>query len=203
MVFYISSIKSRYAFLPVSFNIESKKAGHMACIVVDTKNMKFYLYDPNGKSSYFNNIFAEAAKRNIDPHFDASDLYFDGHILIDTLMSGYISDINDKFGVKYEYVPSKVWNPLGKVLNPPFSKGTVIGSGHCVITTILFLHYLHITGGNIKETFERLGSLNNEELVYLINGYSYWVYQLLEPIFNSKMKNPMYRKMMNELQTED
>ena len=192
LILYLDDIKSRYVFLPIAFSSENKKDGHHTSLIIDKKENKFYLYDPNGRSSYFNNIFAESANTLTNSAnasvINTSDFYFDGHELIDILMKGYVDDIKRKFGVKYEYVTSNIWNPLKKVLNPTFDKNSLIGSGHCVITTILFLHYLHVTNYNVAEAYQQLGSLNTNELIYLINGYSCWAYQTLRPLFDKRQK---------------
>lgn len=205
IIFCISDIKSRYVFFPVSLSSEIKKKAHQTSVIIDTSDNNFYLYDPNGKSSYFNDMFVEVIKKNaedsnIETKIDLSDFYFDGHELVNILMDGYVNDINGKFGTKYKFVKSSVWNPTNKVINPTFDKNVIIGSGHCVIMTILFLHYLHITSEDIKETFEKLGNLKSEELIYLINAYGFWVYQTLKPLFDKKMLNPKYKKTMDELQ---
>lgn len=207
LIFYIGDIKSKYIFLPVSFSSENGKSGHQTSLIIDTINKRFYLYDPNGESSYFNNIFVEAVKKNmkgsqIENNININDLYFDGTELIDILIKGYLNDIKEKLDIVYEYIPSDIWNPSKKVLNPSFGKNIIIGSGHCVITTILFLHYLHITGEDIRDAFERLGTLSSGELIYLINSYSYRIYQTLKPNFDNKMGNPKYKEMIDNLKDE-
>jgi hypothetical protein len=212
LIYYLGDtenfLNNRYLFFPVNFTSENKRAGHMACLIIDIKENKIYLYDPNGISSYFNNIFAEMVKKsyannnnenNEDEHNAIfSEYYFDAHELIDILIEGYVDDIYKRLGIKYEYISSKIWNPSKCVLNPSFDSNVIIGSGHCVVTTVMFLHYLHLTNDDIKNVFQKLGSLNTNELIYLINSYGYWLYVILEPILNKKMKNPMYAKVIKE-----
>lgn len=210
LIFYIGDIKSKYIFLPIIFNSENKKSSHLTSLIIDKVSQKFYLYDPNGKSSYFNDIFAKIIKKeNIysDIYSDIfsdiySDIYsdfnFDGNELIDILIQGYVNDIREKINIQYEYVSSKIWNPMNNVINRSFNDNTIIGSGHCVVTTFLFLHCLCLTNDNIKETFWQLSNLNTEELLYLINSYSYWIYQTLKPIIDKKMKNPSYKKIIDD-----
>lgn len=209
LIFYIGDIKSKYIFLPIIFNSENKKNAHLTSLIIDKVSQKFYLYDPNGRSSYFNDIFSQIIKKENVADFSNiysniysdfySDFNFDGNELIDILIRGYVNDIKEKLNIQYEYVSSKIWNPMNNVINRPFHDNTEIGSGNCVITTFLFLHYLCLTNDNIKDIFWRLSGLDSGELLYLINNYSYWIYQILEPVINNKMKNPDYKKRFDEL----
>jgi hypothetical protein len=187
---------SRYVFFNVSLSSENKDAGHRTCLLIDTHRCEAYLYDPNGNTTFFNNIFSEEATKHGMKY--TNDLYFDGHIAINKLFEGYFDDLKTRLGTTIKFVPSDKWNPNKYVLNPSFSSKVVIGSGHCVITTIMLIHVLHLTQEDLSLVFKELGKLSDEQLIYVINGYSCSVHNLMKNKFDQYMQNSRYRKTIEE-----
>lgn len=192
LILSLSETENRYFFVPVLFSTENRKSGHIVCLIIDIIQKHFYLYDPNGKSTFFNNIFSEFIG------VDTYDLYMYNDELIDILIQGYVNEFNKKLDLNYKFVSSKIWNPYYKIFNTTFDENSLIGSGHCVITTILFLHYLMLTNLDVQNAFNILISLNNEERAFIISSYSCWLYEIYKPYFDKKMNNIEYRKLINE-----
>jgi hypothetical protein len=176
--------KKRYIYIPMCFSINDLKHGHQTSLIVDTFDFKVYLYDPNGQSNYFNNIHALKYLKDLGVNFDKNNqddqrllhsMYFDGTELVDKLLCGYFKIISDMIGVKYTYIPQDLWNPFNKTLNPKFNN-SLIDSGHCVITTILILHYLHISQSDVTTIYTAFTNLSEDDLLYIINGYTLGIY---------------------------
>jgi len=196
-MFYLSDSSeindtSRYIFLNVSLSSENREAGHRTCLIIDKQRAESYLYDPNGETTFFNNIFAEEATKCGVEY--TNDLYFDGHTAINKLFEGYFGDLKERLGTTLKFVPSNIWNPNRYVLNPSFSSNVLIGSGHCVITTIMLIHILHLTQENLSTIFKELGKLSKDLLIYTINGYSCSIHNLMKDTFDKYMENTNYRK---------
>jgi len=203
---YLSDVSTRYVFFSATLESENKKVAHMACLIVDRLKNEAYFYDPNGSSTFFNSIFVDEAKKQ-GLTGDLDDLYFDGSTAINNLFVGYFKDINDKVGLNIKFVPSTSWNPKKYVLNPSFDKNVLIGSGHCVITTILFMHLLNSTSQdiNVKDIttiFNMLGSLEDDELIYIINGYSCGIYNIMRDVFDEYMQNDNYKKIIDSVDSD-
>lgn len=179
----------KYVFIPLSFSSEYDEYLHMSCLIFDIINNKVYLYDPNGRSTYFNDIVIDAFIKNNKMKKEELDkelmreLYIETSDLVDKLMEGYLNEINKVFNVKYTFISSRTWNKYNRVINKSFNN-SVIGSGHCVITTIMLLHYLSLTEDELKIVFENITKLNDEELIYIINCYSNWMYNNIICNFN-------------------
>lgn len=219
---YMISIKNRYIFLPLSLFSVNLGAGHQTCLIIDKKKKESYLYDPNGKTTFFDNIFliqfkTHISKNNDSLHYQQKfdeelfdiisenknmsedekkiffdnmhldnndskslDLSFDGETKINKLLEGYFNELNLKTGIDIKFIEQKKWNQKQYLLNKSFGKQTVLKDGHCVITTLLFIHYLFLVEDDIKNVIEILGTLNHNELAYVINGYGTGISDLLK-----------------------
>jgi len=195
---YINKINKRFVFISLSFSVESQTSGHQTGIIVDKKIMKIYLYDPNGRSTFFDNIFYKNAKKN---NYISKDLHFDGHKLIDRLMKSYVEKLND-FDADFEYVPSKIWNPNNKVINK-YVNNSIFGNGHCVITTFMFQHYLQLVDTNMMSAFDKLSNLSEDETFNVINNYSFCVFQILQPYYIKRLKNKSFVEALNKQKSDD
>jgi hypothetical protein len=197
MMLYISENcknNKRYVFIPVVFTMNGTNFGHQTALIFDSIQYKVFLFDPNGRSTYFNYMFVHQVlgdQKNKTPEepLDLSkidkdlinELYIEGDKLIDDMLSGYVKLLNDMFDTKYIFESSYVWNPKKFAINPHFAN-SLIGSGHCVITTILILHYLHVTNMDITDVFSKFGNLNQTELLYLINAYTLGIFNIVKYI---------------------
>lgn len=55
---------NRYVFIPIVFSTEIHENGHATMLAFDVISKKVYFLDPNGKSSYFDNIMLKYAEKN-------------------------------------------------------------------------------------------------------------------------------------------
>lgn len=193
MLFYLSDINTRYVYFHAILTCENKNCNHQVCLIIDRLKNEAYFYDPNGRSSYFDNIFIDEAKKHGLTE-NLNDLHFDGESAINDMFKSYFAEIKNKVGIDIKFVPSIIWNPQNYVINPSFDKEVLIGSGHCVITTILFVHLLNILQEDITVVFNLLGQLSKEQLIYIINGYSCGIYNVMRNIFEKYMQNEKYKK---------
>lgn len=196
---FVSKVNKRFVFVPLNLSIEGQTSGHQTGIIVDKKIMKIYLYDPNGHTTFFNNIFCHTAKKNNCTNVD--DLQIDGHDMVDRLMKSYVDELN-KFDAGFEFVSSNIWNPNNKVINK-YVNNSIFGNGHCVITTFLFQHYLQLIDTNMMSAFNEVSSLSQDEIFNLINNYSYCVFQILQPYYNKRLQNKKFVEALNKLKDED
>jgi hypothetical protein len=189
MNFILDNQNNNYTFLPIYFWSNAVEHGHQTMFVIDNKKSKIYLFDPNGKSTFFNDILLRKIcgidKKEKNFNFEKIDIslkneyYIDVSKYVDLLLQEYIRNINRDFGSVYEYIPSSLWNPHRHVINRIELNKSLIGTGHCVVASVLFVHYLVITNetsdskisADFSSTYYKLGSLTNDELIYLINGY--------------------------------
>lgn len=171
------SRNKRYTFMPITFGHEYTDSGHMTSLIFDNREYKVYLYDPNGRSTYFNTIYIDAYLKNGGKMENSlrKDMYVSTENLLNALIKSYVDELYNKYRIKYEFIPSNNWNKNDGVLNKNFKK-SVIGNGHCVIITIMFLHYLSITEDNVENIFNKLTNVCDEELLYIINCYSMGIY---------------------------
>jgi hypothetical protein len=141
--------KSRYLAIPVSLDPEYKEkysAGHACTLIFDNVQSQVYFFDPNGVTTFFG---------------------WENEILVDELFYQYF----ETFG-SYKYVGRNVYNPAKLCLNRQFAGSSIENSGNCMITSILFAHYLCVTQLDIAQGIEIIGSLTDSDLLTVINGYS-------------------------------
>ncbi|AYV78884.1 MAG: hypothetical protein Edafosvirus43_5 [Edafosvirus sp.] len=178
----------RYIFLPLSMNVLSKDAGHMTCLAVDVSKKHLYLIDPNGSSSYFNNMFNEMLKNNLKKEKNIPDeikldellddsIYFDVSMLVDDLFVGYCKEL-EKCGFKYTFIPSSKWNSKQYHINKSVNNA-IIKNGHCLITSVMIAQYMNLTNSEPSEVYELFAQLTDDELLNFINGYTMWIYKML------------------------
>lgn len=173
---YINSHETtQYLFFPLVASIEVKgESGHALCVVVDTKRRELYLMDPNGKTSYYDNILVRFSKNNTDLHIPdefIEDMYIDSSFKIDQLFKCYLDDINKYLDHPLKFISSFDWNPLRGVLNRKLSDG-ITDSGNCVAITIFLMHYLSLTNSSLINVYKQLLKYTDEELSSIINSYS-------------------------------
>lgn len=179
---------NRYVFVPVIFATEIHEAGHATMLVFDVISKKVYFADPNGKSSYFDDLMIIQAKKTKEEWMTEElfnefygQSYINSEPLIEKLLTFYISELNESFGLTYEFVPRINYNKMSYSINQSYSKETVIGSGHCVILSIMIAHYL-TSNSDIEHIFADFGKLRVEEKVQLISSYSVGIYNVVSQI---------------------
>jgi len=148
-----------YIFIPLNYGNNANDNSHQSMIMFDNRNMKIYNIDPNGKSDYFNNIFD-------------NDMSFE----IDTLLCNYFSDLKI-FNINYEYIYSHVWNNKKIALNISF-KNEYVGSGHCVIFSLMLIHLISVLKISSNKAFEMFSTLSESEILFLIKEYSIGMYNI-------------------------
>lgn len=172
----------RYLFFPFVASVEVKnESGHALCIVIDTKLNEMYLMDPNGKTSYYDDVLIRFSKSISDLHIPDEfirEMYIDSSSKINKLMSCYVDDLNKYLDTKLRFVPNTEWNVMGKALNRKLGDG-VIQSGNCVAMTIFLMHYLTLTQSSLKSVYSAILKYSDTELSHIIDSYSLSIYNLL------------------------
>lgn len=147
----------RYLAIPITFNPEYgvNNSSHACTLVIDNALQEIYFFDPNGTIGYFGN---------------------DSEYLLDFLMEKYFEDFELKYSMGYRYIHTKKVNSLGLCLNRKFEGSSIENFGNCMILSILFVHFLHLTQKTAYDGVQILGSLNNSSLLHIINNYSVGFY---------------------------
>lgn len=181
----------KYVFMPFVFLSELTTIGHFSLIIFDVIDKQVYFADPNGTTSFFNNIFYDIAKTqtksmsssttdsmlNFYPDmFD--DMYVDSELIVETVIEHYINKLNECAGYEYKFIKRNQWNPIGYTINKSY-EGTYIGSGHCVAIGTLIANYCQIKKCNPIEIYTLLSKLSKSEIIELINSYSIGMYNIL------------------------
>jgi len=91
--------------------------------------------------------------------------------LVEILFQTYIADLNSKFDTNFEFVSRQIWNKSKFSVNSPLPT-SVIGSGHCVISTILIKHLLHMSQLDVIDVIKTLGIIPADTNIEIINNYS-------------------------------
>lgn len=168
--------KQRYTYLPSVYGSEIHRTGHQSVIIFDKVKKEVILFDPNGRSTFFDDV---------EIRFGGKDR-IDSSILIDMIMAGFVDRFNNDTGLKYRYIPSSIWNPKKLIINRRFEK-SIIGSGFCVITTILYVHLLALTEFDISVAYEMIASLSDDEMLYIISSYVSGMYEIFDPLISQKI----------------
>lgn len=165
---WLLSSKKRYSFFPVYMckNIKGESA-HIGNIVFDNEKLKVYYLDPNGSLKFFNKIKGD----EID-----TEKYFE------EIMNLYLSSINSLLDRKYKFINSKYWNKNMYVFNKNFNT-SVIGSGHCFISSVMISHYIALMDKKeieLEHIYNLFVSLTDDERLYLLSSYSSHLLHLIE-----------------------
>lgn len=168
---WLLSSKKRYSFFPVYMCKNTKgESAHIGNIVFDNEKFKVYYLDPNGNLSYFNKICND---KEID-----TEKYFE------QIMKLYVSSINDVMDTKYEFLNSTYWNKDKYIFNKIFNT-SVIGSGHCFISSIMISHYMALMDKkdiDLEHIYKLFVSLTDDERLYLLSSYTSHLLHIIESI---------------------
>lgn len=175
-----------YISIPVIFGSEVHTIGHFCILTFNIVTMEVFFIDPNGKSTYFDNIFHAISKKNnhiddpwIKQYTYSDEMYINSEKLVENMIELYIADLNTAFGTKYKFVKRAQWNVKGYAINKNFD-ASLIKSGHCVCIGTLIANYLHITKESPSNIFDKLSKMETSEIIELINSYSCGIYELLQ-----------------------
>lgn len=189
---------NRYVFIPVSMTSEIYEKGHYSIIIFDIIEKLVYFADPNGKTSFFNNIFYTYSRmcpkkekcndaivdNSIKPNQDnldysmLEDMYIDSEDLIEKMFELYIENFNITTGSCFKFVKRNTWNQNGNTINKTYN-GSVVGSGHCLALGVLIANYCHIKKCVPNEIYELFSKLSTSEIIELINSYSIGLYNIM------------------------
>ncbi|CAH6421482.1 Hypothetical protein KVN_LOCUS294 [uncultured virus] len=147
-------------FLTFNYNCGAKNFAHQAGFLIDNNNKKIFLIDPNGSPSYFNNIIGS----KID-------------YIIEKMLYDYFSLLK-LFDLNYEYIYTFHWNQKEIYMNK-FFNNDFLGSGHCVILTLMIIYLVNELDKPIDQIYEIFDKLEDEEILYLIKIMTSCVYCLL------------------------
>jgi hypothetical protein len=162
----------RYVFVPLIFNSEINESGHFTFLIFDVLNNKVYIMDPNGESSFFNDVMILHAKKN--KTFKDTELeMMSAHMIINSeqLINIYIKKLNIDFGLTYEFISRTIWNPLNLVLNKHLDNSGIPG-GNCVIISTILMYYLINKQSELIEPYKLLSEISSEQMIQIINGCS-------------------------------
>lgn len=235
-------LDNKYIFISITFFCESITCGHQVILAFNNPEQKVYLIDPNGKPTFFNNMFTEQlikktkkskyAEEIITNYVDSigvnmnmvkklsnkqefielciegcCELYkthrFNTLITCDELkneiktlccnietnlycrIDEYIEKMLDQYikslmleDIEYRYIYTKTWNEKNICINKHFPNSS-IGNGHCVIISLLLIHYMVITKCEPYEIYKILNNLTDEQILTIINNYSANLYELM------------------------
>ena len=178
----------KYVFLPIIFsnNNEIKYPFHYSALIINLFNNKIYLFDPNGKNTYFNNFFVDYYVNYSDENYEdklknSSKYKIDTQYFMELFFKQYFDDFNKISNIKFQFVKCSLWNENNVSLNRKF-QNSFIGTGHCVITTHLFGHYLITSQDDIDYVIKLFGDINDHDLLNLINEYYIGVTNILKYI---------------------
>jgi hypothetical protein len=111
----------------------------------------------------------------VDQQLATIDLNVDVESMVDNMFEKYFGHIFNNYGIRYNYVTSKKWNPADICLNSNFDDSP-IGSGHCVIITIMFVNYLSASGEDLEKAYQKFGNLSRDEMIVLIGNCTTNIY---------------------------
>ena len=158
--YLLDNQKSRYIILPLNYGSNLSESGHIAPLIFDNQNKKVYMLDPNGKSTFFNSV-----------------LDFDTNVYVECMLIKYLNQLSD-LGLKYTFMCSKTWNQKNICINKNF-KNSPIGSGHCVILTLMLAHLLITNKCHPSIIYDMFKHLTDDEVLFLIKEYSLGIHNLL------------------------
>lgn len=158
--YILDNYSNKHIFLTLNYGSNLHDSGHQASLMIDNENKQIYMIDPNGKSDFFDHIFHQET-----------------NFFVENMLSKYFAELG-KFGLNYKYIYAADWNPHKISLNKSF-KNACIGSGHCVITSLMLIHLINSFNLNPKNAFDMISNLSEDEILYLIKEYSVGVYAML------------------------
>ena len=160
---FLRKSENKNVFFPILLSVGEGKPSHCAALIIDLKEKKAYMVDPNGNNNYFSVHFGRETES-----------------LIDKMILMYIEHANALTNIKIEYVPQHIWNKTTYIINRPLNNALVNTGGNCVILTILILHLLHLSDCTINYVFSMLNMLTDDELSIIINTYNGNILRLIE-----------------------
>lgn len=173
----------RYVFIPLIFNSEINKSGHFTFLIFDVFNNKVYMMDPNGESSYFDNVMILHAKKNktfSDAELEMMSIHMiiNSERLVEKLINIYIKKLNIDFDLTYEFVSRTKWNPSNLVLNKHLDNSGIPG-GNCVIISTILMYYLINKQSELIEPYKLLSEISSEQMIQIINGCSVGMFNII------------------------
>ena len=151
----------KYIFIPINYMNDTKNSGHIALLMFDNNAKTVYMIDPNGKSTYFDNIFHEYMNQYIE------------HML-----SQFIGELN-KYGLVYKYIYANMWNRNTICINKHYNN-KYIGTGHCVILSLMIANLIVVCNTSPKDIYDLFNNMFEDEILFIIKEYSLGVYNMLK-----------------------
>lgn len=180
--------EKHYVFIPVVFSSEVNNVGHFSMLTFNLITKEIFFIDPNGKSSFFDNIFYvfnSEVNNGVEPWIErymyTDEMCIDTETLVNNMLELYIKQLNDTFGTQYKFIKRSEWNPNKYAINKNYDN-TLIKSGHCMATTTMLCDYMNRTHEHPKEVFSKLSRLKEIEIIELINSYSIGMYSLISTL---------------------
>ena len=157
--------KLRYISIPISLLPEYnnlKMSGHILSLIIDNVLEEIFLFDPNGKTNYFNFSKNKIVKSNK---------------IVNKLFATYFNDIYNLYNFNYTFVSNIKSGASSYIINRQLNYK--YKKGYCMIIAILLPYYLSITQLYAIDGIKLISELNNKKLLKLIKLYSVECYNIL------------------------
>ena len=158
--YILDNSNKRFLFLTLNYANTLMDTAHQAAFMIDNERKKIYMLDPNGKCDYFDNVF----------HQETSDF-------VEILLRNYFNQLII-LGLDYKYEHIDKWNKEKVCINKRFTN-SYIGTGHCVVTTLILIHIINTNKLTPEEAIRVFKNLSDDEILYIIQQYSLGVYNIL------------------------
>ena len=154
--------KNKLIFIPLCYDIELSDVLHQASIIIYPQSKTIYLVDPNESGSFFENYM----------EIKSTDI-------VETCLDNYFSQLKMYGLIGYRFIRSHEWNKNTISLNSNKLDIYGLGSGHCVILSVLIIHICNLFNITPTKTYEILHKLTKDELMFIISGYMIGIYNIL------------------------
>jgi hypothetical protein len=202
---------NRFLCIPVIFSPEygnEEMGGHIGSLVIDNALEEIYLFDPNGKSNYFNYSFTNNITESdkyinllFEKYFNDLELNYkfvsnyDKYVLNFYFGNNLIQNQDILSSANYQPSPSGMSCLSGLQPSPsgmsclsglqfsPSGMSCLSGlqfSGNCMIISLIICHYLMLTQKTLFDTIKDFYELSDNEFIDIISLYTVGLYELFQ-----------------------
>lgn len=168
-----------FVYIPIMTDTLVKDSGHCSGLIFDLRLLEVYFVDPNGKASFFDDVLIEHIRKNKNMSAEEKCTYeefkdqiiIDSEALMNTIFIQYINDLNASHGCDYKFITRMNWCRNQEICLNINYKEALIGSGHCVILTLMIFYIMEQAGGkeSLFDIMDMLRRLTEFEMIQLIN----------------------------------
>lgn len=166
---------NRFLFLPLIITKGLMKgSAHAISMIIDKKLREIYLFDPNGRTTYFNDIMLRYyMDKGIElPPDIQQEMVIDTTFKINDMMSMYVEDINKSMtdsNKHYRFVDYSTWNPNLSVINQTFEDEL---NGFCVTLNLMVCRLMNTTNNSIYNVYDTIAKMNQKEFRRYLSKFS-------------------------------